>query len=446
MIINGKEMLRTGYCGKREEKPRVALLDNFENAATSTAHGEMTESVLMNSAGLGREDVQRYHCGNGNPIPVQQVLQAPADKLGGALRAHIGLSGALFLRATTEDLKQVLSEQPSVKVISQSESQSPVRAARPFYEAAAQDPAFRERLGAALGVAPNAGLPAVAGELFAQAENFLRDPEAVKQARKDYLEVTRQLSEKGVTYLVAAGNLGEFVSDLERKGVTFSPSASRSLLVGDNTTVVGSLDENGGLASFNSPRSGIDVLTPGVNIPFSDPTPGPGKTPNEVLYGNGTSLSVPLAAGRAVKMLEANPTWGPFEIKSELQGVKSSRYTIGQEGPVLLSDGSTQTMRADGNVDDFILDKIGTGFISGLGDDSVPQFVNSDKAFRLVLPGETPDVSQVIDCRDNGSGQRKFTLETYFGTQRHVIRGEYANGAWNPERTVEEFYCNPPAA
>ena len=51
----------------------------------------------------------------------------------------------------------------------------------------------------------------------------------------------------------------------------------------------------------------------------------------------------------------------------------------------------------------------------------------------------------MIDCRDNGTGQRKFTLETYFGTQRHVIRGEFAKGAWLPERTVEEFYCNPPA-
>ncbi|MBT9584686.1 S8 family serine peptidase [bacterium] len=443
MIIKGQEMLRTGYAEKREAAPKVALLDNFENTENSTAHGEMTESVLLGYGQLQDGDVQRYHCGNGNPIPAEAVLQAPAEKLGGTLRAHVALSGALLLKATTENLRQIAAEQPDVKVISQSQSQSPVRVAQPFYEAAAQDPQFRERLGKALGLPPQASLLEVAEQLFITSEKFLRDEDAVKEARAEYLQAERALNERGVIHLLAAGNLGEFSAQLEAKGVQFSPSAFRSVLTSDYSTVVGSLDEQGQLASFTSPRAGTDVLAAGVNLAFSDPTPAPGQTPNEVLYGNGTSLSVPLVAGQVVKLAQANPGWGQFEVEASLQGVKASRLSQGQQGLVELADGSRETMVGDGKVDDFIVKAIGTGFITGLDDDSVPQFVQSEKNFRLVLPGETPEINQVIDVRDNGEGQRKFTLQTAFGSHTHVLKGEYSNGTWNPQRTVEEFYLSP---
>jgi hypothetical protein len=444
--IKGQEMLRSGYAEKREAAPKVALLDNFDNADTATAHGEMTESVLLGYGQLQDSDVQRYHCGNFNPFPPEAVLQAPVEKLGGTLRAHVALSGALLLRATTENLLQIAAEQPEIRVISQSQSQSPVRVAQPFYEAAAQDPQFRERLGQALGLPPQSSLLEVAEQLFVTSEKFLRDEEAVQEARADYLRAGRQLHERGVVHLLAAGNLGDFSAELEAKGVQFSPSAFRSLLVSDYSTVVGSLDEQGQVASFTSPRAGIDVLASGVNLAFSDSTPPPGQTPDEVLYGNGTSLSVPLVAGKVVQLTQANPGWGPFEVEASLQGVKATRLSNGQEGSVALADGSQESMRGDGVVDDFIVQAIGTGFIRGLDDESVPQFVQSEKNFRLVLPGETPDVNQVIDVRDNGEGQRKFTLQTAFGSHIHVLKGEYANGAWNPQRTVEEFYLTPPSA
>ena len=441
--IKGQEMLRTGYAEKRESAPKVALLDNFENTETSTAHGEMTESVLLRSGHLEDADVQRYHCGNGNPIPAEAVLQAPANKLGGLLRAHVALSGALLLKATAEDLRQIASEQPSVQVISQSQSQSPVRVAQPFYEAAAQDPEFRQRLGTALGLPPQASLLEVAEQLFTTSEKFLRDEDAVKEARQEYLQAERALYDRGVVHLLAAGNLGEFSTQLEAKGVQFSPSAFRSILTSDFSTVVGSLDEQGQIASYTSPRAGTDVLAPGNQIAFSDPTPGPGQIPNEVLYANGTSLSVPLVAGQVVSLQESHPGWGPFEVETHLQGVKASAVGNGQQAEVELAQGRRETLVGDGRVDDFVIQAIGSGFITGLEDESVPQFVQSEKNFRLVLPGETPDVNQVIDVRDNGEGQRKFTLQTAFGPHIHVVKGEYADGAWIPERTREEFFLAP---
>lgn len=441
--IHGQEMLRTGYAEKREASPRVALLDNFENVETSTAHGEMTESVLFGSGELKDVDVQRYHCGNGNPVPVEAVLQAPVEKLGGTLRAHVALSAALLLRATTENLRQIASEQPYVRVISQSQSQSAVRAAQPFFEAAGKDADFRQRLGKALGLPPEASLIEVTEQLFSVTEKFMRDETAVKEARADYLQVARQLNERGVVHLLAAGNLGEFVSSLESKGCQFSPSACRSVLVSDFTTVVGSLDENGQPAPFTSPGAGTDVLAQGTNIAFSDATPAPGQTPNEVLYGNGTSLSVPLVAGKIDQLLRQNPGWGQFEVEAQLQGIEACKVTNGQQVEVALLDGTRENLIGDGRVDDFITRAIGNGFITGLDDESVPQFVESEKNFRLVLPGETPEINQVIDVRDNGEGQRKFTLQTTFGKHAHLLKGEWSNGAWIPERTVEEFYLAP---
>jgi len=443
LIIKGQEMLRTGYAEKRESAPKVALLDNFENTQTSTSHGEMTESVLLGYGKLEDADVQRFYCGNGNPVPAEAVLQAPVEKLGGTLRAHVALSGALLLKATAENLRQIAQEQPEIRVISQSQSQSPVRVAQPFYEAAAKNPEFRQRLGKALGLGPEAGLIEVASELFAVSEKFLRDQEAVKEARKEYLLAQKQLHERGVVHLLAAGNLGEFASELEAKGVQFSPSAFRSLLVSDFSTVVGSLDESGQVASFTSPRAGTDILAPGTGIAFQDATPAAGESPGQVLHGSGTSLSVPLVAGQVLHELGSHPAWGVFEIEAHFQGLQATQVSPGQTRAVAMADGATQSLQGDGKVDDFVLKQIGQGFIVGLQDDSVGQFVQSDKNFRLVLPGPSSDIHQLIDARDNGMGQRQFTLQTTFGQHVHLVKGEYADGAWNAGATREEFYLMP---
>ncbi len=432
LILQGREMLRTGYAEKRELSPRVALLDNFENAESTTAHGEMTESVLLGQ-GLRDEDIQRFHCGNGNPVSVEQVLQAPAEKVGGLLRAHVAVGSALLLKATSENLRLLAEQHPEIQVISQSQSQTPIRISQPFLEAARSDEAFRERLGKALGLPPNSALREVADELFIVAERFMRDEEAVKEARQEYLQLQRQLHERGVVHLLPAGNLGQLAQQLEADGHQLSPSAFRSLLSSDFTTVVGSLDAEGRPASFTSPRSGVEVMAPGVDIAFQDPDGG------DIQRGNGTSLSVPLVAARAAELRQQHPEWTPFQLETSLQGIEAYQLAEGRSQEVRL-EGQLRSWKSDGQVDGFVLDKIGTGFISGLQDESVPQFVESDKNFRLVLPGESQDVYQVIDVRANGEGQRKFELHTQFGPHLHVIHGEFAEGRWLPERAYEELY------
>ena len=432
LTISGREMLRTGYAEKREQAPRVALLDNFENCQNTTAHGEMTESVLLGQ-GLKDEDIQRFHCGSGNPVSVEQVVEAPANKLGGLLRAHVTAGAALLLKATSENLRTVLNEHPEIQVISQSQSQSPIRISQPFFEAARQDEDFRARLGQALGLPPKSEFREVADELYVVAERFMREEEAVQQAKQEYLQLQRQLHERGVMHLLPAGNLGQFATQLETAGHQLSPSGFRSLLASDFTTVVGSLDALGQAADFNSPRAGTEVLAPGVDIPFQDPDGG------EVQLGQGTSLSVPLVAAQAADLRQQHPEWTPFQMETTLQGVEAYQLAEGSEQSLTL-EGQTKVWKSDGRVDDFVLEKIGSGFISGLNDESVPQFIESDKSFRLVLPGETQDVFQVIDVRPNGEGQRKFELQTQLGPHIHVIHGEFAGGKWLPERAWEEFY------
>ena len=51
--------LRTGYAERREAKPLVALVDNFDQG--SPPHGEITESVMLMHGGLHDEEIQRMH-------------------------------------------------------------------------------------------------------------------------------------------------------------------------------------------------------------------------------------------------------------------------------------------------------------------------------------------------------------------------------------------------
>lgn len=420
MKISG--LLVHGLAEKREARPKVALLDNFDGP-----HGAMTESVLLSPGGLQEAEVQRYFCGSGNSVAAEEIFEAPPEKLRGLLRRHIGEAGNLLLEATSLNLRQILQEQPEVRVISQSQSQCPIRVALPFYEKAQTDAAFREKLARTLLLPPEATAVEVGDELFSTAETILR--EETREARKEYLGLERELNQKGVVHLLPAGNLGELSAQLEKAGHQLSPSGFRSILCNDFTTVVGSLDEQGQPASFNSPRSGTEVWAPGVNIEVAD-------AEGNKSVSQGTSLSVPLVARQVVSMLDQHPQWGSFEVEAELKGELAERVRLGEEKPV-----PGGTLKGDGQLDDFVLGQVGSGLLSGIHDESVGQFVQAEgKSFRLVLAGEKPDVAQVVDCRENGEGQRKFVLETHFGASQHIVRAEWTDGAWNPQRTVEEFH------
>ncbi|MBI3927275.1 MAG: S8 family serine peptidase [Armatimonadetes bacterium] len=309
--------VEAGYAEKKEARPSVALLDTFEKSDTGTAHGEMVESVLLRSGPLKDEDVQRFQNAYRVDRSPQAVVDAPAATLLQDYGEFVAQAAAVFLKATSANLRTILEENPSIRVISQSQSQSAGRIVSLVYPGLKDDPGFQARLGQALGLGKEAPLPELVEQLLERAETVLREDPAVAAARREYLHLERQAYERGLVHVVPAGNLGQFAAEIEQLGASSSSSTFRSLLANEYTTVVGSTDERGQPASFNSPRAGTEVLAPGVGIVWQD-----GDATGTV---DGTSFSVPQVAGRAAGLLRAHPGWTPFQVESALTGIESYR-------------------------------------------------------------------------------------------------------------------------
>ena len=113
--------------------------------------------------------------------------------------------------------------------------------------------------------------------------------------------------------VIAAGNNGP------SSGSVTSPGCARKAMG------VGSVDDNGGLASYSGRgptgdgRIKPDVVAPGVNIISTWPI-------NTFQASGGTSMATPHCAGAAAIAKEANPNWTPAILKAGLMAsaVKSS--------------------------------------------------------------------------------------------------------------------------
>jgi hypothetical protein len=408
-----------------QKSARVALLDNFQNTQNGLAHGEMTESVLL-SQGLSDQEIQRFHCGSSNDVDLSQLNKLKGGKLRALIQEFAHQAGQGILKATSANLTHILQEHPNIRVISQSQSQSPLRIGQTFFAEAQKDDLFRRNLAVAFELMPDTPLPEVAESLFAFCEQAVRQD---SPARREYLGLSRQVAEKGIVHLVAGGNLGEFAATT---GAKLSPSAARSLLANDFTTTVGASDAQGQPLALNSPGAAIEVWAKGESIPIFDPS-DPQLPPQQ---GDGTSFAVPLLAARVDQLLSSNPRWGSFEVEAQLQGQEAIQVSLGQSDQL-----GDKILVGDGKIEEFL----GSTTLSGLHDPELSQFVNAQgKSFRLVFQGEQPDQAQVLDCRENGEGQRRLHLETYSQGYHHVLQAEWENGQLLEQRTREALYRTKP--
>lgn len=431
MIGSTHQKIFTGYAEKKEVRPKVAVLDNFLGADQSVTHGEMTESVILTTGGLQDSDVQRME--NSLSTSVKEIFDSQGDPE--SVRDFIRGGAVRFLNANTANLKLLAEEQPDLKIVSQSQSQSPGRMAQTIAELEQDFPGLQELVGRGLGLESGANQAEVLQAVILASEEIFRDDSEVKQARAEYETQAASASERGVVQVVAAGNLGHFAQSLAQAGVKAAPDTYRSLLVNDFTTVVGALTDEGQPAAFNSPNAGIEVYADGVGVPWRDGT----TTGN----ADGTSFATPQVAVAALRLTESHPDWTPFQIEGALAGFEAHRLGLGEEAS--LSNGAT--LVGDGQVDQFVFDIVGDGFITGLDDPSVEQFVKAQgKNVRFGLPGNEENQFQIVTARTADDGSRNFTLETYWGENHHVLKARHAGGQWIPEQTLEEIHLKPEAA
>ena len=85
-------------------------------------------------------------------------------------------------------------------------------------------------------------------------------------------------------------------------------------------------------ASFSNSGACVDLYAPGADIVSTWPT---STTATRTL--SGTSMASPHAAGAAVLVLAANPTWGPAQVTDALtRGATKSALTGVKRGTVNL--------------------------------------------------------------------------------------------------------------
>ncbi|MBS2035958.1 S8 family serine peptidase [bacterium] len=412
------KILSTGYAEPRERAPRLAMLDDFDGDPNGFPHGQAVESVLLSHSNLTPDQIQRMQ---NEPPQADLTKLIKQDKLDflTAFRTMTARNLAGFYGATAQNLRTIVQEQPTVQVISQSQGETTARQLEMIFDGVVNNQAFRDGVGQALGQ-PGASAAQVCQGLLAEADAVAGKDPLVQKARQEYQLAAREAYQHGLTYVVAAGNHGDFARQLESLGVEASPSAFRNILVCDYATVVGANDPQGRESSLNSPHSGIEVRALGEEIAWHSEDGQSG-------VNSGTSFATPIVAGQILRELDSNPALTPFQLENKLAGLDS--YQVDQGQALATSNG--QSLLGDGQLESYIADQIGPGFITDLTSSDALQMAQAhqDSTF-FGLPGTKDHEFQLVRMAPNLDGKRQLEVDTWFKQGHHVLQAVAENGVW----------------
>lgn len=422
------KILATGYAEPKERAPRLAQLDDFDGDPQGFPHGQAVESVLLSHSNLTPDQIQRMQ---NEPPQADLTKLIKEDKLDflTAFRAMTARNLAGFYTATATNLHTIVTEQPGVQVINQSQGETTARQLELIFDGINNNQAFRQGVAQTIGQ-PGASPAEICQTLLQEADAVAGKDPLVQQARQQYQLAARAVYDKGIAYLVAAGNHGAFARQLEQMGVETSPSAFRNILVCDYTTVVGANDAQGKESSLNSPHSGIEVRALGEELAWTSEDGQSG-------IHSGTSFATPLVAGEMLHHLEANPELTPFQLENKLAGLDSYQVSQGQTVPT----SNAQELKGDGQLEAYISDQIGPGFLTDLSSPDARQMAQAhqDSTF-FGLPGTKDHEFQLVRMAPNLNGKRQLEINTWFKEGHHVLLATAENGAWTNFR--EELHLD----
>lgn len=427
-----RPIIANGYAEPKEVAAKVAILDDFDGDEVGFPHGQAVESVLLSHSDLTPADVQRMQ-NMPEQARVDDIMRDNKVDFRRAYGAAVMRNVAKFYLSTAQNLQTIISEQPTVKVISQSQGETAARLTGDLMDDLAAKDNVRQHANQAFGLAADAPLPELLEQMVLEAEGVINDNELVGKAKQEYLKAAKAVADAGVTYLVAGGNHGDLAYQMEQMGVKTSPSAYRNIFATEHSTIIGANTQEGQVSTLNSPNSGSKVFEVGENLPWSSEEFG------REGVDSGTSFATPIVAGKVVKMLEDAPTLTPFDIDSKLQGLDSTRVESGK----IKATNNGQALIGDGELEPYIAAKIGEGFVTDIFGETAQQLAEArqDKTF-FGLPGTKDHEFQLVRVSPSPEGTRQLWVDTYFDEGHHVLRADLKDGAWDPKSVVEELHLD----
>ncbi len=408
----------------------MGILDDFDGFP----HGQAVESVLLDHAQVDESEVQRFQ--NEPELAELEKELARHGDFRTAFRSTVAKNVGRFYLSTTLNLHTILKEQPSIRVINQSQGETSANQLAQLYQGLHRSPEFRQGVAQSMGLESGASVGEICQTLLHEADEVANNSKLCKQARQVYLKAAKDIHDRGITYLVAAGNHGPMGRELQALGVESSPSAFRNILVNEYVTVVGANDAQGQPSGLNSPHSGAEVFELGEDLPW--------KTTDEFNpaqgVDSGTSLATPIVASRVLAMLEEQPDLTPFQIESLLKGETAYQLRSGES----TQTANGETLSADGRLESYISEKIGEGFVTDIYGDEATQLAQASQPRTFFgLPGTEDHEFQLVRVSPDPEGRRELSVETYFDQGYHVLKANLKDGQWDPATVVEELHLDP---
>lgn len=322
------------YVGGKNPQATVAVLDHFGDGDLD--HGEAVTEVLKRAAGLDDSKIQRIENIDAGEAVVNLGGTKGPDSAEDRLNGYIELSGYLPLAQTNKALGEIANDpQSKIKTVSQSQGLNRIGMFKILQQTSfdfeGEEPGLTESgklVFEGLGIKPelsSENMRAFYKKSLSKIDDIFSNSPRIQDAKKRHVELSKQLRDQGVAYVVSAGNDGQELRDFQEnaQSTRMPDSFDDDLFANAHNISVGALDDKGTadtgddtIADFSSDHDQVDFLAQGVAVPVTNN----GST----IFVDGTSFAAPFVSGKMAGLRREAPKASSETLEQQLRALASA--------------------------------------------------------------------------------------------------------------------------